>query len=272
MISGHRSTKASPGPGGPTTPLPNASRPASSGRDVLANAVVGAVKRGNLVQHHHRPDCRAQLGGRHGAAGRGDRSGATAGRADRARLSSARRGRPRLPVLLAGTDVAAVATSAAAHDGERPPLTQLVVLAVALLVLQASLGSYRPKLALSALDDLPTTLVVVLGAGAVEASWLTVLGRHASSEAVLGRLAALALSIAVLRAIAYAVVRTARRRGHFAHPTLVLGGGDTGRQVAAAAAARPEHGLAPLGIVGTAPAAGATSRCRSSAGTTPSRP
>ncbi len=159
-------------------------------------------------------------------------------------------------MLLAGTDLAAVGIGALFIAGVRPPDIELGILAGALLALQAALGSYRPKLALSALDDLPTTLVVAMGAGAVETTWLTVLGRAPSSEATLVRVVALALSVAVLRAIAYAVVRTARRRGHFAHPTLVLGGGDTGRQVAVAAAVRPEHGLAPLGIVGVAPADG----------------
>ena len=170
--------------------------------------------------------------------------------------ASSRRARPRLPVLLAGTDLAAVGIGALFTTGVRPPIIELGILAGALLALQAALGSYRPKLALSALDDLPTTLVVVMGAGAVETTWLAVLGRAPSSGATLVRVVVLALSVAVLRATAYAVLRTARRRGHFAHPTLVLGGGDTVCRVAVAAAARPEHGLAPLGIVGVAPADG----------------
>lgn len=124
-----------------------------------------------------------------------------------------------------------------------------VLAGAAVLVALAVRGTYRSRLTLSALDDAPSFALAALVALVVESAALMAAGgRPAGRDAVL-YLAGVALGLLVVRAVAYGVVREARRRGWVQHRTLILGADQTGRQLAQAALEHPEFGLVPVGFL-----------------------
>jgi len=120
-------------------------------------------------------------------------------------------------------------------------------LLVPLLATAAAAHGYRARLTLSALDQLPVAVLGAVGAGLVHA--VVVLATDGTTGSVLWRVAVLAVGVVVLRAVAVAVIRFARRRGVVVHRTLVVGAGVVGRDLSRRFLERPELGLEPVGIL-----------------------
>jgi exopolysaccharide biosynthesis polyprenyl glycosylphosphotransferase len=147
--------------------------------------------------------------------------------------------------LFAGLGAAAV-TGLAAVDA-----AALVTLTLALL---AAAGRYRSRLELSLLDDVPTLVGRPLGAGAFVVAGAAVLRPdQAPPTVVLLTAVVLAGGLLVGRALGYTVVRRLRARGAVQHPTLVLGAGHVGGQVARLLVDHPSYGLRPVGFLDASP-------------------
>ncbi|MCX5377850.1 sugar transferase [Streptomyces sp. NBC_00091] len=175
-------------------------------------------------------------------------------RADQARAAvRPRRVRRRegLAALLTADALAAVATATALPGEALPPQAALPA-AVLLTALHAQAGLYRPRLAPSALLELPAlagrAAVLWCGAAAVLAA--------AAPERALGwsvLLGAVCLQV-VLACAGRGFVNRLRRRSAVRRPVsaLVVGLGEGTGAVAAALHGRPEYGLRPVGIADTA--------------------
>jgi exopolysaccharide biosynthesis polyprenyl glycosylphosphotransferase len=122
------------------------------------------------------------------------------------------------------------------------------VLLLGLVVgLYAAAGLYRSRLSLSALDDLPVLMGRALAAGAVTTSVALLVG--IDDVGLLGTAAVLAVLVVLVRGVAYAVVRAVRVRGWVSHPTLILGAGRVGGQLASCLNAHRSYGLRPVGFL-----------------------
>lgn len=175
---------------------------------------------------------------------------ALAGRGGRGRLSDRTLLRYGVRPFLVAADVMAFGVAVAARGG---PLGQDLVLLVVVLALYASAGLYRSRLSLSALDDLPALTGRALVAAALTSSLALALGAASQTSRLFGTATLLAVAVVVLRAVAYAVVRRFRARGWVAHPTLLLGAGQVGGQIAALLLAHPSYGLRPVGFLDSDP-------------------
>ncbi|MFJ3878434.1 exopolysaccharide biosynthesis polyprenyl glycosylphosphotransferase [Streptomyces sp. NPDC090077] len=182
-------------------------------------------------------------------------------RADRARAAvrpqRARR-REGVTALLTADALAAAVTATTLPVGTLPP--EAVLPAAALLTaLHAQAGLYRPRLAPSALRELP----VLAGRAAVLWAGAAALLAAAAPQRALGwsvLLGAVGLQ-AVLACAGRGFVNQLRRRAAVRRPVsaLVVGPGEGTGAVAAALHGRPEYGLRPVGIADTAaPADGDT--------------
>lgn len=125
-----------------------------------------------------------------------------------------------------------------------------VLVSVMIVVLFAGSKLYDSRLNLSALDDLPAvagrwviacSLVAIAGAG--------IDGRPMAN--VLADVEVLAFPLTVLlllilgRAVAYAIIRWARRTGRVGHRALILGAGLVGHEIAQLLQEHPQYGLRP---------------------------
>lgn len=128
-----------------------------------------------------------------------------------------------------------------------------VVLLVLTLLLFCSAGLYRSRLSLSALDDLPALAGRPLAAAALTISGSLLVQRQAAGPEVLYTAGILAVTAAAFRGLAYAVVRRCRSWGLVAHPTLLLGAGRVGGQIATLLLAHPSYGLRPVGFLDSDP-------------------
>jgi exopolysaccharide biosynthesis polyprenyl glycosylphosphotransferase len=148
-------------------------------------------------------------------------------------------------------DVAAIGVGVAATGA----LTgALLVFAAVLLGLTASAGAYRSRLSLSALDQAPDLAVrAVAAAGLATGLGLSVGASNDFLRPVFVAAAVFLGAAVLLRALLFCVVRAARRRGLIAHPTLVLGAGQVGKQITNALLDHPEYGLKPIGFVDSNP-------------------
>ena len=164
------------------------------------------------------------------------------------------RWRRRLQPFLLASDVGVITLGLVAFSIGSFPET-LAVYVGALLTLSA-LGAYRSRLTLSVLDDVPALVSAALVGAVAELVLRTVVGSGGSPEPTLLRHAlAVAVLLVVSRAIAYLLVREARRRGLIRHRTLILGSGAIGRQIAEATLEHPECGLRLVGFLDSAPQA-----------------
>ena len=153
------------------------------------------------------------------------------------------------PYVLAA-DIAAIAVGVTAAGG----LTgSLLVLAVVIVALNAAAGLYRSRLNLAVLDQAPALGVRALAAAAAAAfvGVMLVDGRTTTSLFVTS--GTYFVTALLTRGTVYTGVRTARRHGLVAHPTLVLGAGQVGCQVANALEEHPEYGLRVIGFVDSDP-------------------
>lgn len=110
---------------------------------------------------------------------------------------------------------------------------------------------YRPRLVLSALEDLPRLLLAAgLGALALVAAAPGIGVTARSTWSVVPAFAAaVAVLLVVLRVAAYASIHALRRRGHAGHPVVIVGGEPVGSALAATLLDQPQLGLRPVGII-----------------------
>ena len=142
-----------------------------------------------------------------------------------------------------------VSTPNAPRSPPCPPCPSFRVLVVAsALALFAGGGLYRHRLTLSALDDTPALAGRILAVIALGSTYRTLVG----TEVVLAprlRVVAVAVGLVLLgRAAVYAAIRSLRRSRVIGYPTLIVGAGRIGQEVATILARRPEYGLVPLGF------------------------
>ncbi|MFD3542792.1 exopolysaccharide biosynthesis polyprenyl glycosylphosphotransferase [Streptomyces sp. NPDC058662] len=161
-----------------------------------------------------------------------------------------------LPLLTA--DVLAAVLTAAALPGPALPAVAAAPAAVLLAALHAQAGLYRPRLAPSALRELPAlagrSAVLWCGAAAVVAAVDP--GRALGWSTLLT-----AVCLQVLMACAgRGLVNQFARRGAVRRPAsaLVVGPGAGTGAVAVALHSRPEYGLRPVGLADTADGGGGT--------------
>jgi exopolysaccharide biosynthesis polyprenyl glycosylphosphotransferase len=153
------------------------------------------------------------------------------------------------PGMLLGADLAAFGAAVAMTSSLG---VKTVALLAIILALFHNAGLYRARLSLSALDDAPSIVGRALAAGAAA----MVLGGLDDGVAGTARLATSA-TFGVLalgtRAVAYAVIRTARRRGRLQQRTLLLGAGTLAGSLAANLVSHREYGLLPVGMLDDEP-------------------
>ncbi|MFF2575959.1 sugar transferase [Streptomyces goshikiensis] len=159
------------------------------------------------------------------------------------------------PAPLLAADALAVVLTTAALPGLGLSAEAAAPVAVLLTALHARAGLYRPRLAPSALLELPAlagrSAVLWCGAAAVVAAVRP--GRPLGWSVLL---TAVCLQL-VLTCAGRGFVNAARRRAALRGPSsvLVVGPGEGASAVAAALHGRPEYGLRPVGIADTGPAA-----------------
>ena len=172
------------------------------------------------------------------------------GRGGRGRLSDRTLLRYGVRPFLYVADVLAWLVAVLPFGGPRG--SHLVLLAL-VVMLYASAGLYRSRLSLSALDDLPALAGRALVAAALTTSIALVIDVGPVDARLLGTAVVLAASVVLLRGAAYGVVRRFRARGWVAHPTLILGAGRVGGQLASFLLEHPSHGLRPVGFLDNDP-------------------
>ncbi len=145
------------------------------------------------------------------------------------------------PLFVAG-DLGASLICLPAGDGYL--ITELAFTAILILLFHDG-GLYRSRLALSVLDDLPCILRRWLMATALLLGGCLLLG----VQTTLRYAFAVCVAVVLIRALLYLVVRTLRRAGTVAHPTIVVGAEHAGRDVVSQLRAHPESGLRPLGFI-----------------------
>ncbi len=123
-------------------------------------------------------------------------------------------------------------------------------LLVPLVATTAAVHGYRARLTLSALDQVPVAALGAGGAGLVHAV-LVLAATDSTIVPVLWRTLALAVAMVVLRSVAIAVIRLARRHRVVVHRTLVVGAGVVGTDLVTRFRERPELGLEPVGVLDT---------------------
>ncbi|SOC47738.1 Undecaprenyl-phosphate glucose phosphotransferase [Blastococcus aggregatus] len=166
--------------------------------------------------------------------------------------------------LLVALDVVAIAVGivilelAVDGPGFDTPITRTLTFGVCLLLGLWTGGLYRSRLSLSALDDLPTLVGRALAAAALSAlaqiAWAELTsGVYDVNWSYLGGAMVVTVTVALCRALGYAVVRRARAHRLVAHRTLILGAGRVGSQVADVLRAHPEYGLHPIGFLDADP-------------------
>jgi exopolysaccharide biosynthesis polyprenyl glycosylphosphotransferase len=124
----------------------------------------------------------------------------------------------------------------------------LWVLLPVILLLYVTGGLFRSHLNLSALDDLPSLVGRAFVAGAI-VTWLGALASHLYVSEMLRCAAFFAVAVVVTRAALYRFVHLARSCRVVSHPTLILGAGRIGGQVADFLSQHREYGLQPVGFL-----------------------
>jgi len=158
-----------------------------------------------------------------------------------------------VPVVVAIDCVALLAAWAIAGTGPGPgPGTGPGLLAPLILGLNAVGGHYRARLAPSLLDEMPGLFGRALVAGALVTALIT--GFESPVQRGPVTVAIIFFAFACLgRAVGYPLMRRNRVVGRAARPTLILGCGRVGDQVAKTLLEHPEYGLSPVGYVDDLP-------------------
>lgn len=152
-----------------------------------------------------------------------------------------------LLVLLVG-DMAVVLAGTAVGGSVARCLFAVLFATVAL----AAAGLYRPRLRLTALDDVVPVLLSLCGTWVV-IGWVAPPARESErSAATSWWWVAIAAGVLLARATGYAVLRRRRRAGGAA--AVVVGTGEVALRLAEVLLLRGEFGLRPVGLVGPPPA------------------
>jgi exopolysaccharide biosynthesis polyprenyl glycosylphosphotransferase len=158
------------------------------------------------------------------------------------------RRRDAVPVFLAA-DLGALALVVVATA---VPLEAAAALAVPLVATAHALGMYRTRLTMSVLDDSPRILTTALVAVSVGSAFGAAIGQFTFPHPV-PLVAVLVIALIASRTVAYRALSELRRRGIVSHPTLILGAGWVGLELANAMSEHPEHGLHPVGFIDADP-------------------
>jgi exopolysaccharide biosynthesis polyprenyl glycosylphosphotransferase len=124
----------------------------------------------------------------------------------------------------------------------------LLMTAVGLVMLRGS-APYRARLHLSVLDELPVLLGRLLIAGAIVATAFAL--QHETNEVVVFLVTALSSVglVVVGRVVTTHILLWGRQHRIVAHPTVIVGGADVGREVALILERYPRYGLHVIGYV-----------------------
>jgi exopolysaccharide biosynthesis polyprenyl glycosylphosphotransferase len=117
--------------------------------------------------------------------------------------------------------------------------------ALALVILRVG-DSYKRRISLSVLDDLPRLLVPSAAGLLLMGVVSTVVDLETS---LFGQGLILAIAIVIGRTCSYTLIRAARRGGRMAEPALIIGAGSVGAELFRVLRDHPEFGLAPIGIL-----------------------
>jgi exopolysaccharide biosynthesis polyprenyl glycosylphosphotransferase len=155
-------------------------------------------------------------------------------------------------VLLA---VASTAAISSASQSQRAPSWVLAVFPL-LVLLQLSLrGSYGPRLLMPLLDGVRLMVTAASMTAIIVIAFQALVGQPDINSPVLRLWVFSALFLVMGRVLVNRIQFWTRVRGRMAVPTLILGAGVVGRQVARRLLSRPEYGLAPVGFVDSDPPA-----------------
>jgi exopolysaccharide biosynthesis polyprenyl glycosylphosphotransferase len=125
------------------------------------------------------------------------------------------------------------------------PLGAAVCSAIVLFVLAAS-GQYRPRITVSLGEDVPR----VLGGVVVPLVLILIFGvASVPEDRLLASIPGIVAAVLVGRIVTAVVVRAMRTRRWFADPTLIVGAGHLGVEIAGILREHPEYGLAPVGFL-----------------------
>ena len=108
---------------------------------------------------------------------------------------------------------------------------------------------YRPRLALSLLDDLPALLAGLGVATSVTVTAAVLAGRPELARGLVGTALLLAAAVAVVRGVGYHAIRKVRARRPGACAALVLGADEVGRRLGKVFGEHPEYGLRVVGYL-----------------------
>ncbi len=125
------------------------------------------------------------------------------------------------------------------------------IMLVGLLVASLARHGYRARLTLSGLDQVPVAVVAAAAAGLAHTVAVLVTAPGSSLGAPVLRTAVLGLGVLALRSVAVEAIKVMRRRGLVVHRTLVIGGGEVGRDLVARFQQHPDLGLDPVGVLDT---------------------
>jgi exopolysaccharide biosynthesis polyprenyl glycosylphosphotransferase len=155
-------------------------------------------------------------------------------------------------VLLAVASTAAISSTS---DAQRVPSWVLAVFPL-LVLLQLSLrGSYGPRLLMPLLDGIRLMITAASMAAIIVIAVQALIGQPDINTPVLRLWVLSAVFLVAGRGLVNRIQYWTRVRGRMAVPTLIMGAGVVGRQVARRLLSRPEYGLAPVGFVDSDPPA-----------------
>jgi exopolysaccharide biosynthesis polyprenyl glycosylphosphotransferase len=151
--------------------------------------------------------------------------------------------------------IAVVASGASLQDGlAHPSLAAFPVIVVAMLQLR---GLYRRRLHVGGLAELLPVAGAVSVAAMAVLTWEVTISQDAAVSQYVGRAWVLALVlVAAARVTLSQVQRRSRAVGLVSRPTLIVGAGVVGAQVARRLIEHPEYGLWPVGFLDDDPPAG----------------
>jgi exopolysaccharide biosynthesis polyprenyl glycosylphosphotransferase len=166
-----------------------------------------------------------------------------------------RRSGPLVPLPIDAIAVSAATLSAAAAHGDLygSQLGWLAAFDVLLMAVLVNRGSYRFRLTRSVLDELSAVAAsTVMAAVVVIGIRACVSVDRDAPEQVLRWATVAGLNLSVVRLGSYVGRRNWYRSGQ-GHPTLIVGAGSVGRQIARRFLERPELGLRPIGFLDKEP-------------------